>query len=303
MRILITGGSGFLGRALSDALLARGDRPVWLSRDPAAVAAPPRVEVRGYDELLANDVYDVVVNLAGAGIAGRRWNDARKQELFDSRLGPTRRIVDWMRHARTRPKLLLSGSAVGWYGRQPPEALPLDEASPPHEEFVHALCAEWERAALEAVPLGVPVVLLRSGVVLHPAGGMLQRLLPGFRLGLGGRLGDGRQVLSWVSREDWVGAVTALLDQHAARDHAAAVGPVNLTAPVPVTNDDFTRTLARALRRPAMLPVPSGLLKLALGEMATLLLDGQRVVPARLAAVGYRFRHPRLETLLHPGFA
>ncbi|MCD9030629.1 TIGR01777 family oxidoreductase [Luteimonas sp. Y-2-2-4F] len=300
MRILISGGSGFLGRALSRALLERGDAPVWLSRDPSSVAPPAAVPARHYDTLGADDAFDAVVNLAGAGIAERRWGDARKQELFDSRLVPTRRLVAWMRRAKARPRVLLSGSAVGWYGRQPPGAPALDERSEAHDEFVHALCAQWERAALEAVPLGVPVTLLRTGVVLHPEGGMLQRLLPAFRRGLGARLGDGRQVLSWVSREDWVDAVLALLDQHLARAPAAMVGPVNLCAPEAATNAEFTRSLAAAVGRPARLGLSATLLRLAFGEMSTLLLDGQRVSPARLLAAGHRFRHPNLDALLAP---
>jgi len=302
MRILITGGSGFLGRALTAALLAQNDSPTWLSRDPGAIDAPVGVAVRGYGDLQAADRFDAVVNLAGAGIADRRWSDARKQELFDSRLGPTRKIVDWMRRAQVRPRLLVSGSAVGWYGRHPPD-LQLDEDSAPHEEFVHALCGQWERAALEAVPLGVPVVLLRTGVVLDPTAGMLRRLLPAFRAGAGGQLGDGRQVLSWIAREDWVRAVLAILDRHADRPLATLAGPVNLTAPEPVSNREFTRTLARALRRPAWATMPAGLLRLAFGEMSTLLLDGQRVLPRRLDVAGFEFLHPRLDSLVRPGFA
>lgn len=300
MRILITGGNGFLGRALTAALLSQGATPTWLSRDPRGINAPVGVEVRGYDSLQASDCFDVVVNLAGAGIADRRWSDARKQELFDSRLGPTRTVVDWMRRAQVRPRLLLSGSAVGWYGRQP-ATRELAEDSTPHREFVHALCAQWERAALEAVALDVPVVLLRTGVVLDPAGGMVRRLLPVFRLGAGGRLGNGEQVLSWISREDWVRAVLQLLDPHAGRP--ALAGPVNLTAPAPVSNREFTRILARSVRRPAWAAVPAQALRLVLGEMSTLLLDGQRVLPRRLLDSGFEFSHPRLDTLLRPGFA
>ncbi len=300
MRILITGGSGFLGRALTAALLSQGATPTWLSRDPRAIDAPVGVEVRGYDSLQASDCFDVVVNLAGAGIADRRWSDARKQELFDSRLGPTRTVVDWIRRAQVRPRLLLSGSAVGWYGHQP-AMLELAEDSAPQRDFVHALCAQWERAALEAVALDVPVVLLRTGVVLDPSAGMVRRLLPAFRLGAGGRLGNGEQVLSWISREDWVRAVLQLLDHGTGRP--ALAGPVNLTAPAPVSNREFTRVLARAVRRPAWAAVPARVLRLALGEMSMLLLEGQRVLPRRLLDSGFEFSHPRLDTVLRPGFA
>ncbi|NZA28625.1 TIGR01777 family protein [Luteimonas sp. SJ-92] len=295
MRVLIAGGSGFLGRALSARLVDDGAAVTWLSRTPEA-AHPETVEVRGYDALASDDAWDAVVNLAGAGIAERRWSEARKRELLDSRLQPTRRLLAWMEACARRPRVLLSGSAVGWYGARGDE--PLTEESGFHDEFVHRLCARWEEAALEAEALGVRVVLLRTGVVLHPDGGMVRRLLTPFRLGLGGRLGDGRQVLSWIAREDWVEAVRSLLHRHLDDDAAAPDGPVNLTAPQPATNAEFTAALAGALRRPALLPLPAPLLRLGFGEMATLLLDGQRVLPQRLTQAGFRFLHPRLEDAL-----
>lgn len=295
MRILIAGGSGFLGRALSARLREEGAGVVWLSRSPSR-RAPGGVRVAGYDGLAGDDHFDAVVNLAGAGIAGRRWSDGRKQLLLDSRLGPTRSLIRWMQRCRRRPQVLLSGSAVGWYGAQ--GNAPLTEDSPAVDDFAHVLCAAWEKAAMDAVALGVPVLLLRTGVVLHPDGGMLRRLLPLFRLGLGGRLGDGRQQLSWIARQDWVEAVCRLILRHLDGAADAPVGPVNLTAPAPVDNAGFTSVLGHALRRPAVLAVPAPVLRLALGEMSTLLLDGQRVLPQRLQQDGFRFRHPQLAPYL-----
>lgn len=299
MRILISGGSGFLGRALSARLRQDDASVTWLSRDPSR-RAPDGVRVLGYDALAPGDRFDAVVNLAGAGIAERRWSDRRKDLLCESRLGPTRTLVQWMRRCEQRPRVLLSGSAVGWYGAR--DDTPLTEDSAAHDDFSHAMCEAWETAAMEAVALGVPVLLLRTGIALHPDGGMLKRLLLPFRFGLGGRLGDGHQALSWVARADWVEAVRALLLRHLDGAEDAPVGPVNLTAPEPVSNAGFTRALGRALRRPTVFAVPAPVLKLALGEMSTLLLDGQRVLPRRLQQAGFLFRHPGLETYLQSAF-
>ncbi|WP_149195533.1 TIGR01777 family oxidoreductase [Luteimonas suaedae] len=297
MRVLIAGGSGFLGSALSERLVHDGAAVTWLSRTPGKTRAPDAIEVRGYDALAPEDAWDAVVNLAGAGITDRRWSEARKRELIDSRLGPTRTLLDWMRTCIDKPRVLLSGSAVGWYGDR--GDTPLTESSDFHDEFAHRLCAQWEAAALEAEAMDVPVVLLRTGIVLHPDGGMLKRLLPPFRLGLGGRLGDGTQVLSWIAREDWVKAVRFLIGLHL--DDAASAGPrgvFNLTAPAPVTNAEFTAALAHAVGKSVFLPVPAPALKLGFGEMSTLLLDGQRVLPKRLAEAGFEFRHPQLAPYL-----
>ena len=295
MRILVSGGSGFLGRALSARLQEDGADVTWLSRSPSR-PAPEGIRVIGYDALAPGDRFDAVVNLAGAGIAERRWSDRRKEVLCESRLGPTRTLLQWMRRCERRPRVLLSGSAVGWYGAR--DDTPLTEDSPAHEDFSHAMCEAWEAAAMEAVALGVPVLLLRTGIALHPGGGMLRRLLLPFKLGLGGRLGDGNQVLSWVAREDWVEAVRVLLRRHLDGAGDALVGPVNLTSPEPVSNAGFTRALGRALRRPTVFAVPAPVLKLALGEMSTLLLDGQRVLPRRLRESGFEFRHPGLAPYL-----
>jgi len=294
MRILITGGSGFIGSALTAHLQRDGAQVTWLSRR-ASTPSPEGVEVRDYASLWADDRFDAVVNLAGAGIADSRWSASRKQTLRDSRLIPTRVLTEWIRSAHTPPKVLLSGSAIGWYGAQ--GDAPLDEDSAPHDEFQHRLCAEWEDAA-RAAEERVPVLRLRTGVVLHPEGGMLQQLRLPFRLGLGARLGDGRQVLSWIAREDWIGATVSLLRAHLEGAADAPTGAFNLTAPEPVANARFTRALADALRRPALLAVPAKALELGLGEMATLLVEGQCVLPARLQQRGHAFAWPQLEPYL-----
>lgn len=292
MHILITGGTGFIGQALVPALLADGHALVLLTRQPG--------RRRGFDaraamvgslaDLGSDFAPDAVVNLAGEGIADRPWTAARKRELYDSRVTLTRELAHWLSTRAAPPGVMVSGSAIGWYGDQ--GDTPLTEASPAHPEYTHELCAAWEQAAGDVAALGIRLCLLRTGVVLGPGGGMLKRLLPVFRAGLGGRVGSGRQWLSWIGREDVVAVIRRLLADE------AMSGVYNATAPGPVTNAGFTRALAEYLGRPAVLPVPALALKLALGEMSGLLLGGQKVLPGRLEAAGFRFAEPTLEECL-----
>lgn len=303
MDILITGGTGFIGGALVPALLASdapegGDRLTLLTRDPAGVAARyPEAVTQGrlrlissLDTLGREDRYDAVINLAGAGIADRPWSLQRKRELRSSRVNLTENLVDWMRRARVRPTVLISASAVGWYGNQGDRVL--EEDATPQEAFTHTLCQDWETAARAAEGLGVRVCIARLGVVIGPGGGMLRRVLPVFGLGLGGQLGSGEQYLSWVSLADVVlGLQRLLCDREMS-------GTYNLTAPRPVSNAEFTAVLSRLLRRPALLRVPAAVLKLAMGEMSCLLLEGQRVIPSRFLQARHVFLHPGLEEAL-----
>jgi len=290
MKILISGGSGFLGSALSQALLVKGHQVSITSRQPERCKTVEGVNVRYLERLTTTDYFDVVINLAGAGIADQRWSDTRKQALRDSRLETTRALVDWMRNAIQKPSLFLSGSAIGFYGAQ--GETELTETSEPHAEFVHQLCADWEDTAKIAEELGVRTVLLRTGVVLHPDGGMLRRVWLPFKMGFGGRLGDGQQWMSWISRQDWIDAVLFLMQ------HPTAQGAFNLTAPNPVRNLEFTQTFAESLKRPTLLPMPTWFVKLAFGEMSALLLDSQRVLPKRLKDAGFVFKHPTLQGAL-----
>ncbi|MDF2446387.1 MAG: NAD-dependent epimerase/dehydratase [Moraxellaceae bacterium] len=292
MHILITGGTGFIGSALCPALLSDGHVLTLLTRRPAkakarygaAVTAIARLE-----ELPAGPV-DAVINLAGEGIADRPWTAARKQALFESRVTLTRELVELLAGRRQSPRVMISGSAVGWYGDQ--GDTPLTEGDSPHPEYTHELCDAWERAARGAATLGTRLCLLRIGVVLARDGGMLKRLLPVFRAGLGGRIASGRQWLSWIARDDLVALIRRLLADE------SLSGVFNATAPAPVTNADFTRTLASVLRRPALVPVPALALKLSLGEMSGLLLGGQKVLPARLTALGFAYKAPTLAECL-----
>lgn len=292
MHVLITGGTGLIGRHLSHRLLDSCDQVTVLSRRPAQVGSLCGHGARGIANLaeLGDERVDAVVNLAGAPIADRPWTAKRKAELWASRVSLTERLVAWIDQRSEKPATLISGSAVGWYGDG--GELPLTEDSAARPAYTHTLCDAWEAAARRASAHGVRVCLVRTGLVLAPGEGFLKRMLLPFRLGLGGRLGSGQQYMSWVHLADEVGIILHLLR------HADLKGVFNATAPNPVTNREFTSTLAATLHRPAIFPVPALVLKAGLGEMATLLLMGQNARPARLQEVGYRFQFSQLDQAL-----
>ncbi|KXS38083.1 MAG: hypothetical protein AWU55_1742 [Halomonadaceae bacterium T82-2] len=292
MHVLMTGGTGFVGRRLAERLAAAGHTLSVVSRDPEAAARvlPPATAIRSRVLDFRDIGVEAIVNLAGEPIADKRWSAAQKCRLVDSRVAITRELVTLCHTADAPPRVMVSGSAMGYYGAQGERVV--DEDTPPHDEFAHRLCAEWEAAAREAEPAGVRVALLRTGLVLDAGGGTLAKMLPPFRLGLGGRFGDGRQFMPWIHREDHVRSIEFLL----ARDDLD--GPFNASAPHPVTNAEFTRTLAQRLHRPALLPVPGRLLELALGEMARLLLTGADMRPRRLLDAGFRFDYETLDAAL-----
>lgn len=292
MKIVVAGASGFIGHALVGALRADGHTVQRLVRG-TAVEQPDQIlwsSAAGECDLDALGGTDALINLAGENI-GRRWTAARRERIMRSRVDSTRTLVAAMTELTPRPAVFLSASAAGYYGSRGDEVL--TEASAIGHGFLPEVCLAWETHAHGAARLGVRTALLRFGTVLAPGGGALARMLPLFRLGLGGRLGSGRQWMSWVSRADVVAAIRhALLD-------ARCSGALNVVAPMPVTNAEFTATLGRVLRRPAFLPAPAWALRLAFGEMADeALLASTRAVPARLTELGFRFRHPTLETAL-----
>lgn len=296
--VLVTGATGFVGRLLVAALLADGQRVIALTRDPARARRTLGETVRCIErmsELPAQDRVDVVVNLAGASILGPRWTPARKAVLRASRIGLTERVVDWIAMAASKPRLLLSASAIGYYGVQrQDDPAALTEASPPQPIFMSQLCQEWEAAAGRAAQYGVQVACTRFGLVLGHGGALPPMLLP-VRLGVGGRMGSGRQSLSWVHVDDLLGALAWL----ARRSSEASVqGAWNVTAPECTTQQLFVRTAAQLLHRPALLPTPGWPVRLLLGEQADLLLEGQRVVPQRLQDAGFVFRYPALAAAL-----
>ncbi|WP_201608511.1 TIGR01777 family oxidoreductase [Psychrobacter okhotskensis] len=316
MNILISGGSGFLGSAFSDELIKRyrtQDKDLhitWLTRD-SSQAHPNDIEMMTYDELAKTDKsFEVILNLAGAGIADSRWSDERKEALLASRIKPTESLLAFIKRSSVKPKLMVSGSAIGWYGVQGDK--PLTESSDFETDFAHQLCGQWEQLALTANDYGVPVAIVRTGVVIHPDGGMLGKLLTPFKMGVGGQLGDGQQIMSWVSREDWVGAAIFIIEKHLADDASSQTTHentlqttndttavvYNLTAPNPVNNHTFTKTLGSWLHRPTFFTLPNFLLKLMFGEMSTLLIDGQKVLPQALLDAGYEFQQPTLKQAL-----
>lgn len=290
MQVILAGGSGFLGRALQRSLEHDGHHVRILTRRPRHphhIAWQPDGTVGTWAEALSRT--DVLVNLAGANLAGGRWTAVRRRLLRDSRLLATRSLVRALHAASPRPRAFLSASAVGYYGDTGDARV--TESSPPGSGFLASLCVEWEREAADAAAL-TRVVRMRSGVVLHPSGGALRTMLLPFRLGLGGRLGSGRQYFSWIHLEDWIALVRWLADTE------QASGAFNLTAPHPVSNAEFTRALARTLRRPAVLALPALALRAAFGDLASTLLTGQRVVPDRALSMGFRFRFPDIDSAL-----
>ena len=269
MHILLTGGSGLIGRALCRHWLAAGHRLTVWSRTPERIPALCGSAVRGIAELreLDQDVPDAVVNLAGAPIADRPWTRKRKALLWASRIQLTEQLLAWLEALPQRPQVLLSGSAVGWYGDGGERELD-EQHSPVSEDFASQLCGAWEETALRAEALGLRVVLLRTGLVLAADGGFLQRLLPPFRLGLGGPIGSGRQWMPWIHLQDEIALIDFLLH------HPQARGPYNACAPQPARNKAFAQALGHVLRRPAFLPLPGLLLRVGLGELSVLLLGG-----------------------------
>jgi uncharacterized protein (TIGR01777 family) len=253
-------------------------------RDPKA-EVPPAEALSGCD---------AVVHLLGEPVA-QRWTDAAKREIRDSRVLGTRNLVAALERADRRPRTLISQSATGWYGARSAE--PLDESAPPASDFLANVVQAWEAEARRASSLGVRVVTCRTGVVLSADGGALERMLPFFKAGVGGPVAGGRQYVPWVHLDDVAGAVLFLLDR------GEADGPVNVTAPEPVTNSELSKALGRALHRPAVLPVPGFALKLLYGEMRTVVTTGARVVPAQLRELGYEFRHASLDEALRAALA
>jgi uncharacterized protein (TIGR01777 family) len=290
-RVIVTGATGLIGKRLTKELTNRSYNVTIFSRNPekARHTVPGAAEYvawqSGSDDWASHiDGAYAVINLAGAGIFNRRWTKSYKKKIFDSRVEGTRGLVDAIARAKEKPAVLINGSAVGYYGLTGSEKLA--EASPPGDDFLARVVQAWEREAAKAEALGVRVVMLRSGIVLAREGGALPLMSLPFKLFVGGPILPGTQYFSWVHLDDEVGIILMALENEEAR------GPINSSAPEPQTNRDFSRALGKALGRPSLLPVPGIALKVALGEVSTIITGGQRVLPTRAQQLGYRFLYP-----------
>jgi uncharacterized protein (TIGR01777 family) len=292
MKIVITGGTGLIGRHLAPRLLSLGHEVTVVTRNPerARSLLDPRISLwKGLYDQASLDGFDAVINLAGEPIADRRWNTAQKERLCQSRWQITERLVALFKASARPPAILISGSATGYYGDL--GEVVVTEEEPPHNEFTHKLCARWEQIACQAQGDQTRVCLLRTGVVLAPKGGILGKLLPLFRIGLGGPSGTGRQYLPWIHIDDMVNAIIWLLDNDLR-------GPFNMVAPYPVRNEQFAHALGHALKRPALVRAPAFAIRALMGESSVLVLGGQRALPKRLEASGFGFRWYDLEEAL-----
>jgi uncharacterized protein (TIGR01777 family) len=295
MKLTLTGATGLLGRRLVQALQQRGDEVTVLSRDPGKARESLGVEAHAWDPLAgpapaqALAGRDAVVHLAGENVA-QRWTRKSKQAIRESREAGTRNLVAGLREADPRPRVLVSSSAVGYYGRHGDEIV--DESTRPGDDFLARVCLAWEHEARAAEDLGLRVVHVRTGVVLDKDGGALKTMLPPFRLGAGGPVAGGRQYLPWIHADDLVGLYLKALDD------PTWSGPYNGAAPEPVTNRAFSRALGRALHRPAIAPVPGVAIRLLYGDMAEIVTEGQRAVPERVLAGGFSYAHAELDEAL-----
>lgn len=292
MTIVIAGGSGFLGGKLATRLVGEGHRVVILTRRDGGEAGFVSWRPDGSPGALPKHLNgaDVVVNLAGERLPGKRWSKARKEALRSSRILSTRTLVTAITECKQPPRVFVSGSAIGYYGPHGDE--PVTEVTPPGSDFLARLCVEWEQEAQAVVSPATRLAIVRTGLVLAKEGGALEAMLRPFRFGLGAKFGSGNQYIPWIHSDDWTAMVIWLMKN----DRAA--GAFNATAPTPVTNRTFTRTLGRVLRRPAILQAPAFVLRAVLGEMSDMLLTGQRVLPAYAEQLGFRFTYRTLEPAL-----
>lgn len=301
-RILVTGGTGFIGKALCAALVQLGCHVVVLTRSKlrALKQVASQIEfIEDLEQLSDDEYFDAVINLAGEPIA-QRWTHAVQARILESRLRTTKDLIDFFKRAKQKPAVLINGSAIGWYGTHESEVF--DENSQPSDAliglFAKKVCHQWEAEALQAEALGIRTVLLRTGIVLEKDGGTLAQLITPFNLGLGGPLGHGQQWFSWIHRDDLIGLILHAIENE------SVTGVINGTAPEPVTNKAFTKALGKAMMRPAFIPLPAFVLKAVFGQMADeIMLNGQKVLPRQSIENGYIFKYARIDLALGNIFA
>lgn len=291
MNVLITGGTGFIGSALCARLLEGKHDITVLSRHPEAIKAPLK-GIRELEQLKDDVVFDSVINLAGEPIADKRWSEQQKQRILNSRLGTTEKLISYFKTIEHKPKVFISGSAIGYYGLGETNDS-LDESATGDESFSSQLCQQWESAALQAQALGIRTCLLRTGIVLGKGGGALSKMLPPFKMGLGGTMGTGKHWMPWIHLDDLIGIILHCIH------HDTLNGAINGTSPHPVSNQMFTKTLGKALHRPTLLPMPAFVIKLLMGQMGEeLLLSGKKILPVKALNTGYNFKYLKLEDAL-----
>jgi uncharacterized protein (TIGR01777 family) len=293
MNYLISGGTGLIGHNLITALANEGNRITVLTRNKYKAKKLLGSNIKLIEHLSIDDIenQNTIINLAGEPIADRRWTDSQKKKICQSRWDITKKLAELINLAKNPPSLFISGSAIGIYGRQ--ADTPIDESFTQfHQEFTHEVCSRWEALALEAKSDVTRVVILRTGIVLDPESGALAKMLLPFKLGLGGKICNGQQIMSWIHIDDMISAILHI------KDTPTIKGAINITANNPVTNADFSQNLAKVLQRPFFFTTPAVLLKIVFGEMADLLLFGQNVVPRKLINSGFNFKYPTIDNAL-----
>ena len=290
MNILITGGTGFIGSALCTRLLDAQHHLVLLSRHPENIQSPVQ-GIGSLADLTDEMTFDAVINLAGEPIVEKRWSDRQKQRILSSRLDTTQELIEYFARVESKPKVFISGSAIGYYGTSRTND-PIDETGVGDDSFSSQICRQWEALAIQAQPLGIRTCLLRTGIVLGN-GGALSKMLGPFKLGAGGRMGTGTQWMSWIHINDLIGIILYCME------HEDIQGPVNGTSPYPATNLQFTKALGKVLNRPTIFPMPGAVIKLLMGQMGEeLLLAGKKILPKKIQAAGYTFLYENLEQAL-----
>ncbi|MCW8935456.1 MAG: TIGR01777 family oxidoreductase [Gammaproteobacteria bacterium] len=292
MKLLITGGTGFIGTALCEKLLNNGNNELTLlTRSPEKIKTQVKV-ISNLIQLDKDTSFDVIINLAGEPIADRRWTENQKQKITKSRIDITEQIIAFIKTADHKPELLINGSAIGYYGINKTNE-DIDENATGDNSFSSKLCKQWENTALQANSFGVRTCLLRTGIVLGKNGGVLSKMLPPFKMGLGGKIGSGQQWMPWIHIDDLVGIILYCIE------HDDLTGAINGTSPNPVTNNVFTKTLGKVLNRPTFMAIPETIITLLMGQMGVeLLLSGKKIIPVKITEKGYRFQYPGLENAL-----